>query len=137
MFRKQSTALALAGALTALAPTFAQASDRDTCNAIANARGIHQYDTSRGIMGYQEGQGTGCEYKAIGGQFRVTGVYNLQNEGQSRRFYNNWSRAEQQQQREQSRDPLGLRETNQGINDVRRTVNGVTGLIRSLDRLTR
>lgn len=137
MFRKTTTALTLAGALTALTPTFAAASDRDTCNALASARGIHQYQTSRGTMGYQEGNGTGCEYKAIGGQFRVTGVYNLQNEGQSRRFYNNWSRAEQQQQREQSRDPLGLREANQGISDVRRTVNGVAGLMRSIDRLTR
>lgn len=137
MFRKTSTALALAGTLTALTPTFAAASDRSTCDAIANTLGVHQYGTSRGTLGYQENQGTGCEYKTIGGQLRVTGVYNLLNEGQSRRFYNNWSRAEQQSQREQSRDPLGLEAANKGIRDINRTVNGISGLVRSLDRLTR
>lgn len=139
--KKQLIATTLAAGLVALTPQFAAANDINKCTSIANSRGIHQYRTQQGTLGFQEGRGIGCEYKHIGSAWRVLDAFNLRNSRERTRFYRDWDRAQQVSERlaesNRRRNPGGLRGANNSIRDIERTIRGVDSLLRTLDRLGR
>lgn len=143
MFRKQTTALALAGALTALSPTFAEAGnyDRGDCENLSRSQGIqvmrHGSDT-----GFQQRGRLGCEFTERNGEWRVKTVYDLGNSSHHRRFESAKDRARHDTGRRIPTQPNRNNSTGSGLDDVRdalrdvnRTTRELNTIVNSLKRL--
>ena len=136
--KKQLAAGALAASLTALTPQFAAAGDVQTCSRVANDLGIHQYTTQQGTLGFQEGRGLGCEYEAIGGQWRTLKAFDLNDSRERTRFYNDWDRAQRVAERlsesNRRRDPAGLGSANDTIRQLDRTARSLNSFLKTIER---